>query len=117
VAFVQAARAERSVDRPALPSQPLEPPPRVSRSTLPAQLTALIGREQAVATVGALLRRADVRLLTLTGLGGVGKTRLGLQVATELADAFPDGVYFVVGPLIMAVLWSCPNRTGDSIYG
>jgi predicted ATPase/transcriptional regulator with XRE-family HTH domain len=95
VAFVQAARAERAVDQVALPSQPVEQPQRSSRNNLPAQLTALIGREREVASVGALLRRADIRLVTLTGPGGVGKTRLGLQVAADLVDDFPDGVYFV----------------------
>src|SRR6266498_3573152 len=62
---------------------------------LPAQPTALIGREKEVASVCSLLRRADARLVTLTGPGGTGKTRLGLQVAAELLDDFKDGVWFV----------------------
>ena len=62
---------------------------------LPAQLTPLIGRKQEVAAVCALLRRPEVRLVTLVGTGGVGKTRLGLQVGTDLLDEFADGVCFV----------------------
>ncbi len=70
-------------------------PSQVSKHNLPAQLTPLIGREQEVATVCSLLRRLEVRLLNLTGIGGVGKTRLGLQVATDLQDDFAEGVFFV----------------------
>jgi len=64
-------------------------------NNLPIQLTSLIGREKEVATIGRLLAREDVRLLTLTGPGGTGKTRLGLQVAAEVSDRFHEGVYFV----------------------
>src|SRR5437588_809855 len=64
-------------------------------NNLPVQFTPLIGREQEVAAVQNLLHRENVRLVTLTGPGGTGKTRLGLQVAAELCDLFPDGVYFV----------------------
>src|SRR5712692_9230714 len=77
-----------------------------SRSgSLPVQPTPLIGREQEVVTTGQLLRREDVRLVTLTGPGGTGKTRLGIQVAAELSDVFADGVYFVsLAPISDAML-------------
>ncbi len=69
--------------------------PATQFNNLPAQLTSLIGREQEVAAVDTLLRRANVRLMTITGTGGIGKTRLGLEVATALLDTFVDGVCFV----------------------
>src|SRR5205085_8746445 len=63
--------------------------------TLPVQLTPLIGREHEVTAVVRLLRREQVRLVTFTGPGGTGKTRLALEVASELADVFVGGVFFV----------------------
>ena len=60
---------------------------------LPIPLTSFVGREREVAEVVALLRRPGVRLIALTGPGGVGKTRLAIRVAVEIADAFPDGVW------------------------
>jgi predicted ATPase/DNA-binding CsgD family transcriptional regulator len=62
---------------------------------IPAPLDALIGREQECAAVCRLLDRDDVRLITLTGPGGVGKTRLALAVAAIAGDTFEDGVIFV----------------------
>src|ERR1700682_2548936 len=57
---------------------------QVTKNNLPVQLTSFIGREHEIAAACALLRQPGVRLLTLTGTGGAGKTRLGLQVAIEL---------------------------------
>src|SRR6266516_3118063 len=62
---------------------------------LPVQPTPLIGRQREVAAVQQLLLRAYVRLLTLTGPGGSGKTRLGLHVAAELSDHFTGDIFFV----------------------
>jgi len=62
---------------------------------LHAPLTRLIGREKEVAQVRQLLQQDDVRLVTLVGPGGSGKTRLALQVANELTETFPQGVWFV----------------------
>ncbi len=64
-------------------------------NNLPIQLTPFIGRDQDVAAVYRLLAREEVRMATLTGPGGVGKTRLALQVAAELSDLFADGVFLV----------------------
>src|SRR6266699_3634769 len=64
-------------------------------NNLPIQPTPFIGREQEVQECLHLLRRDEVRLLTLTGPGGIGKTRLALQVAAQLSEVFPDGLSFV----------------------
>ena len=64
------------------------------RNNLPLQPTPLVGREEEVAEVRDLLRGEATRLLTLTGPGGIGKTRLALQAAADLLDDFPDGTFF-----------------------
>jgi predicted ATPase/DNA-binding XRE family transcriptional regulator len=69
--------------------------PALSPHNLPAQLTPLIGRERETLSAQETLGRAEVRLLTLTGTGGAGKTRLALQVAEDALGRFEDGVYVV----------------------
>jgi predicted ATPase len=64
-------------------------------SNMPIQRTVFIGREREVTNLRQLLNREDVRLVTLTGPGGIGKTRLALQVVTEMGDGFAGGVCFV----------------------
>jgi predicted ATPase/DNA-binding NarL/FixJ family response regulator len=74
-------------------------------SNLPIRLTPLVGRTREIAELRAELERPEVRLLTLTGSGGSGKTRLALAVATEALATFQDGVVFVdLAPVSDAVL-------------
>ena len=65
------------------------------QTNLPVPVTAFLGREAELAELAALLRRDDVHLVTLTGPGGTGKTRLALQAVAHTADLFPDGVWWV----------------------
>jgi predicted ATPase/DNA-binding CsgD family transcriptional regulator len=64
-------------------------------SRLPVPLTSLIGRDDDISAVSAMLDSDDVRLVTLVGTGGIGKTRVALAVATQLADAYAHGVRFI----------------------
>jgi predicted ATPase/DNA-binding XRE family transcriptional regulator len=97
--FIRFSRHEPREEQIDLPNQAdletqpasLAPPP----SNLPTPLTRLIGREHEVISARELLLRGDLRLLTLVGPGGAGKTRLGVEAAAGLEDHFADGVVFV----------------------
>ncbi|MFN8474707.1 MAG: tetratricopeptide repeat protein [Anaerolineae bacterium] len=82
-----------------VPGLPAEFPPLKTLdarpNNLPAQLTTLVGREHEISAIEALLLRGDVRLVTLIGAGGTGKTRVGLQVGANLIDVYEHGVYFI----------------------
>jgi predicted ATPase/class 3 adenylate cyclase len=91
-------RAEEllQLNAPGLMEEQQAPRARGTRSVhLPTHLTGILGRESEIAAAAELMERHDVRLVTLTGPGGIGKTRLGVASATRAADAYPDGVYFV----------------------
>jgi len=77
------------------PAEPLTAPAPGRYHNLPVQRTPLIGREKVLAAAKQLLLRQDVRLVTFTGPGGGGKTRLALQAAEEILEHFAGGVYFV----------------------
>ncbi len=75
--------------------QRLKTRPETRPHNLPPQTTPFIGRQTELAQIAHYLDRSDCRLLTLIGLGGIGKTRLALQAAGQALDTFADGVYFV----------------------
>ncbi len=92
----QCAALEAMVRRQCRPRHaPPQPSSGVASSALPVPLTSLVGREREREEVGRLVQDTAVCLLTLTGPGGVGKTRLALQAATDVEDLFPDGVIAV----------------------
>ncbi|MFN8492562.1 MAG: BTAD domain-containing putative transcriptional regulator [Caldilineaceae bacterium] len=103
-ALYQAIKAKQQPPFPGVPLQKSAAAPvAVLKQPLPPnnlleQLTPLVGRAQERRFLQNFLRRSDVRLVTLTGTGGIGKTRLALQVAADLLERFGDGAYFV--PLV-----------------
>ena len=76
----------------------IPPPPPIPRHDLAAQMTPVIGRDEELQLIVNHLRRPECRLLTLTGISGVGKTSLALQAASDMQSAFADGVYVVHPP-------------------
>ena len=83
-------------------------------NNLPAQMTSFVGRETEIAELTALIEQH--RLVTLVGSGGVGKTRLSLQVAADLVDGFSDGVWFVeLAPLARASTFHRPSRRRSAL--
>jgi len=86
-----------------------------ARSRLPVPMTALVGREPELNEVRAALMRPGIRLVTLTGTGGVGKTRLSLATAASLDQEFPHGVFFVALAAVRdaGVMWKTIADTLD----
>ena len=95
-AFLRFARGDsRSAPSESIKQTPWQGSGKRPPSNLPASTTALIGREKEIATVCEYLLRTDIRLVTLIGPPGIGKTRLGIESARASLSDFPDGVFFV----------------------
>ena len=97
--FREEGREDTSAALSSIPELQTEFPPLKTLNNLPnnlpAPMNSFIGRETEVRRIVAYFTDGQARLVTLTGPGGIGKTRLALQVATELLDTYPDGVWFI----------------------
>jgi predicted ATPase/transcriptional regulator with XRE-family HTH domain len=99
--FIKMARGELNVDKLSpfahAPGHRLQPGPKSGPipGNLPSMLTPFIGRESELAAIDQLLRDPQCRLITLTGSGGIGKTRLAIEVASRHRNLFPDGTWFI----------------------
>lgn len=99
--FIRVARGELNIERLHIPGsfragdRSTHQKLSTARINLPSQITSFIGREVELAALGKLLTDPQCRLLTITGMGGIGKTRLAIEAACTAQDIFPDGVIFV----------------------
>ncbi len=104
------------LEHPDLPLQKFPPLNSLSLypNNLPVHATPFIGREKEISEIMEILMNPDCRVLTITGPGGIGKTRLAVQTGAELIERFPDGVFFVsLEPLNSKELIA--NKIADSI--
>ena len=108
--FVKVARGELGLDRLGSFVPGVSPVQRSSRSSrnLPVLPTPLIGRESELEEIRKLLHDPHCRMLTLTGPGGIGKTRLAIEAATQLETDFADGVYFIPLAAVQAARFIVP---------
>ena len=95
--FIECARGQRPVDALAEMPTHVDPvdPARSEQAVLPVANTPFVGRETDLTRIGEMLQQPDCRLLTVVGPGGMGKTRLAIEVARAQGDLFPDGAVFV----------------------
>ncbi len=135
--FLKVARAERSFEQLASPLVQPQPTPvaalQVPGTNLPASFTPMIGREPELAELAQLLLQPGCQLLSLLGPGGIGKTRLALEIAhrfyAQKPPVFPDGIYFVqlastespelIVPAIadaIAITFSGPGNPSAQLY-
>jgi transcriptional regulator with XRE-family HTH domain len=92
--FLNFARGDLQVNNDQFMAESLSQSLPTPRLSIPSSATSLIGREREVAEICEYLQKNDIRLVTLIGPPGIGKTRLSLESAREVSGRFPEGVFF-----------------------